>query len=132
MYAPSLPSFFTGKPQPYAVDDARWHYLMLHSWCRKVYWSCFMLVWRVPLLIVLYRYNNFFLLCEGAANVHVNMVYCCLVKGTGPTAVYCTLYCSSPLVHSNSLKDCELNLMLAFRGSCSDVYIKCKYTTSPF
>jgi len=80
----------------------------------------------------LYRYSNFFLLCEGAADVHVNMVYCCLVKGTGPAAVYCTLYCSSPLVHSSSLKDCKLNLMLAFRGSCSDVYIKCKYTTSSF
>jgi hypothetical protein len=83
------------------------------------------------MLIVPYRNSNFFLLCEGAADVHVNMVYCCLVKGTDPAAVYYTLYFSSPLVYSNSLKDCELNLMLAFMGSCYDIYINCKYTASP-
>lgn len=100
---------FNGKPCPNAVYDARWHYLMLHSWCRKMYWLCLILVWWVPMFIILYKNSNFFLLCEGAANVHVNTVYFCLVKGTDPVAFYYTLYFSSHLVYSNSLKDCEWN-----------------------
>ena len=47
----------------------------------------------------------FSMLCEGAADVHVNVAYRCLVKRTDPAAVYCTLYFSSPLVYSNTLKD---------------------------